>query len=466
MAFAASVVWDVRTTGSDANGGGFDPTSGVPGTDYSQQDAAQITYTDMVIDGTTNTKFTSAGNPVTAAHVGNIINVTSGTGFTVQRVQILSQVAGVATCDKSLGTLGSTGGNGKLGGAVASPAIPAGLMIAGNTVFVKSGAYTISSGSSNVANGVLSVSVGNDSLFTGIVGYDSTRTITNTDSTYPVLTASAISSVSIVKNTNTFSCLRIRNIQVNGASLSSIVAFEGTTTGTTWERCKASNSTTGFKTGGIANKCFASACGTGFTGGITQLGCQADACTVVGFLPAAGTTEDCIASNCSGASTDGFQITGQNNGVVKNCTAYNNGRHGFFFTSFCRQVTGVNLLSTNNGGYGVNITSSAAGVTVLNSFTRSNTSGGVNPMYTGQDSGSTALTADPYTNAGSGDFSLNTTAGGGAAVRAAGFPGVLPAGLTTSYLDGGAVQHADPAGGTGGASNAVHVWGSEGVKVY
>src|SRR5579859_4628846 len=110
MSFAATTEWDVRTTGSDANGGGFDTSSS--GTDYSQQNAAQVAYTDMVIDGTTNTKFTSALNPVTAAHVGNIINVTSGTGFTVQRVQIVSQAAGVATCDKSLGTLSSTGGHG------------------------------------------------------------------------------------------------------------------------------------------------------------------------------------------------------------------------------------------------------------------------------------------------------------------------------------------------------------------
>src|SRR3990170_5685443 len=115
MALPATTVWEVRTDGNDANGGGF--VTGASGTDYSQQAAAQIAYTDMVIDGTTNTKFTSAANPVTAAHVGNIVNVTGGTGFTVQRVQIVSQAAGVATCDKSLGTLGSTGGTGNLGGA-------------------------------------------------------------------------------------------------------------------------------------------------------------------------------------------------------------------------------------------------------------------------------------------------------------------------------------------------------------
>ena len=74
MALAATTQWDVRTTGDDTNGGAFNTASS--GTDYSQQDAAQITYTDLVIGGT-NTQLTSAANPFTAAHVGNLVNVTS-----------------------------------------------------------------------------------------------------------------------------------------------------------------------------------------------------------------------------------------------------------------------------------------------------------------------------------------------------------------------------------------------------
>lgn len=142
MAFASSVVWEVRTTGSDNNGGGFDATSGIPGTDFSQQTAAQITYTDMVI-GATTTQFTSVANSPAASLVGNIINVTSGTGFTVQRVQVLSVTAGVATCDKSLGTTASTGGHGSMGGCLATIARLAALMVAGNKGYIQStGTYT------------------------------------------------------------------------------------------------------------------------------------------------------------------------------------------------------------------------------------------------------------------------------------------------------------------------------------
>lgn len=55
------------------------------------------------------------------------------------------------------------------------------------------------------------------------------------------------------------------------------------------------------------------------------------------------------------------------------------------------------------------------------------------------------LTADPYVNAGADDWNLNNTAGGGAAVRAASLSNID--GTNIDYLDGGALQHADPASG-------------------
>jgi hypothetical protein len=56
MALNAAVVWDVRTTGNDTNGGGF--RAGAAGTDYSQQDAKNTagnhqSTTDAVANGTT-----------------------------------------------------------------------------------------------------------------------------------------------------------------------------------------------------------------------------------------------------------------------------------------------------------------------------------------------------------------------------------------------------------------------------
>lgn len=73
------------------------PTGATWGVDYSQQNAAQFAFTDMVIDGATNTKFTSAGLPVGKNFVGNLIRVTSGSGFTVQSVEVVSTVTTTAT---------------------------------------------------------------------------------------------------------------------------------------------------------------------------------------------------------------------------------------------------------------------------------------------------------------------------------------------------------------------------------
>lgn len=143
MAFASTLVWQVQTDGISTNGGGFDPTSGTPGTDYSQQASPQITFTDLVIDPTTNTNCTSVANPFTSAHVGNVVNITGGTGFTVQRVQIMSVSAGIATMDKSLGTLSSVSGAGKLGGALAAMGNVGAIMIAGNRMWVKAGTYSL-----------------------------------------------------------------------------------------------------------------------------------------------------------------------------------------------------------------------------------------------------------------------------------------------------------------------------------
>jgi hypothetical protein len=107
--------WDVRPTGSNSNSGGFDPTVTVPGTDYSQQNGVQYTFTDILIL-TPATTFSSILNPVVAGMVGNVVRVTGGSGCTSSYYTIISQAAGVATVDATLGTIASTC-TGVLGGS-------------------------------------------------------------------------------------------------------------------------------------------------------------------------------------------------------------------------------------------------------------------------------------------------------------------------------------------------------------
>ncbi len=73
-----------------------------------------VTYTDLVIVAA-NT-MTSAGHPFQDDDAGLQVTITGGTGFTVQVVEILSVLGGVATCSAALGTPGSTGGTGSKNG--------------------------------------------------------------------------------------------------------------------------------------------------------------------------------------------------------------------------------------------------------------------------------------------------------------------------------------------------------------
>lgn len=71
-------------------------------------------YTDLVIDGSLNTKVTSAARPFTSADVGKVLNVTAGTGFTTGIYTIASVAASAATLDRAVGTTSSTGGTADL----------------------------------------------------------------------------------------------------------------------------------------------------------------------------------------------------------------------------------------------------------------------------------------------------------------------------------------------------------------
>jgi hypothetical protein len=145
MALSASVIYEVRPgAGSDNNGGGFDPSVSSPGTDFSQQNSPQYSFSDGTATGTT--AFTSASHLFVSADTGNCININSGSGFTASVYTIVSVSSGTATLDRSPGT--GTAAVWKLGGAFAAFAGPIGF---GNTftnspitVYVK-GSLTLTS---------------------------------------------------------------------------------------------------------------------------------------------------------------------------------------------------------------------------------------------------------------------------------------------------------------------------------
>src|SRR5271170_2466310 len=81
MAVNATAIWRVRPSGSNTNGGGYDPGISGAATAYSKQNTAQATGT--LGTSTASTTFTDAGGAFTSAMVGNALWIASGAGFTV-----------------------------------------------------------------------------------------------------------------------------------------------------------------------------------------------------------------------------------------------------------------------------------------------------------------------------------------------------------------------------------------------
>lgn len=422
------------------------PTGLTWGVDYSQQASAQIAYTDMVIGsaGAGQMTYTSAGNPVGKNIIGNVLNVTGGTGFTVQRV-VVSSTSGttatiVATGANTLGTASSTGGTGNLGGSFASLGGTVNFPVAGNTIYVKSGSYSITSASTNVANGCYTTSQA-----ITIEGYNSVRTDMGTA---PVLTASGISTFTVV-NFSSNDCT-VRNISVDCANLTAGKAFawfRGTIEKCTGDNCK-SGAFVGSTVTTHAIRCKATGCSSTspFSGGGVCVGCEAYANTVTGFNTTV-TCEDCLSyGNTGSASVHGFAMT--NGTRLRRCVAYGNQGKGIN-ANFISSGSIIDCIVEGNTDDGIDIASST-NVNVVNCGAYNN--------GTNLDNASASrpairnfivATGSFFTNAASNDFSLNNTASQGALARAAGILGAFPRGTTTGYLDIGAAQHQD----AGGSSN-------------
>lgn len=441
MALNAAVVWEVQTGGSDNNGGGF--KTGATGTDRSQQTAAQVAIDNAAITTSITTKvitFTGGYSP-SAADVGNVVQMLTGTNVTAGFYEITSVVAGTSwTVDRNVVSSGTTtNATGNMGGCLGSPGKAAGALIAGNKVWLKAGTHGVTSASTNVAGGCLAP------LASAWEGYQTTR---GDLGTAPLLQASGISSFTMAASGSGYSW---RNLTFDGATLTSSRGFNVTDGRGQFYKVTAKNCTnSGFNGQGQYAACAATGCttaGGGFNGSGTlaiYFGCESYGNSVPGFnIAGSAVLSFCISSGNTGGSTDGFTLAAS--GAVMqatNCIAYGNGRTGFNVT-VASTTTLANCIAEGNGAYGFSPTAGSY-QQLINCAGYNNSSGNINGSFN-FSYGFVTGSASFFTNAASGDFSLNTTAGGGASVRAAGYPGVFPRGLTTGYLDIGAVQHADPA---------------------
>lgn len=426
MALAATMVVEVRATGNAANAGAFNPVAGA-GVDRSQQDAAYIAYTDLVI-GAGNT-VTSAAFPFTSAETRNHIRITGGVGFTTGVYEITNVVGVVATLDRSPGTLASTGGTGNLGGALATLTGANAITVAGATVWVRNGAYT------TAATITLNVD-SDDGLPVSYLGYGTVRG----DNEQAVLTctnAAATTVLDLFGRRN-----MIRNLTVDGASLGAN-CFRFSDNGIVADNCHALNATQrGFSipiggTYAYLRRCTATACGTTTVhGGFVAASETAmfDRCVSYdnggnGFvvISAEMRCNNCIAR---GNTLSGFLSSGPISYMkLLDCTSRANTLDGARWEGVSAwEATAVrNCIFASNAGYGMRaITTDYSGVTgwifnLENNAFYNNALGARFQVPTGADD--IILTVDPFTDAANNDLALNMLEGGGLELRATGVPG-------------------------------------------
>lgn len=436
-------IFEVESGGiaADANGSLYDPGVTNPGTDYSYG-AGQVvySYTDATVQATTS-NMTSIARPFIAADNANGFNVASG--GTVGLFEVTAITGSTATCNASLGVNGNTL-TAKLGGPAATPGYVAGKVVASNPVWVQTGTYTFSTGTANVSGGVLNITIGGtNAIPSRWEGYQTTRGDKGTRPTL-LIPASSVTSVHIANISGPF--LIFDNFILDGASKATIRGvYCNVNLGIKVIRVKVQNTTDyGFVFNGAGQGILLEATNVSSSGqGIYVaaatfccVACISHGNSVSGFQIASGNFEWCISYGNTGATSDGFGSAG--NGYCVNCSSYNNGRAGFYCASG-DVINLVNCIAVNNHTYGFQGADNTISFYLRSCASYNNSSGrSVNVV---EDDSPIVLGGDPFTSAGTGDFSLNNTTGAGAACRAAGLPGTYPAGLTTGYVDVGGAQH-------------------------
>lgn len=248
----------------------------------------------------------------------------------------------------------------------------------------------------------------------------------------------------------------VSNLEVKAAGATSAAVVSGTGSGITVDNIKVSQSG-----GGAGVSCSASGFVimnseiTGVGDGINGLGAffgnyihavSGDCIEIVGAGPTAFVANNVLTTASgrgifiSGAATSQAHVV-----VILSNTIYGNTLAGLEVTDTDTRVMLYNniIMNTNSA----DIVKWTAGNAQLvsshgyNLFFSSSTG-----VLNGLTANSTELTSDPlFTTPGSGDFTLQT----GSPAKATAYPGVFLGG-NTGYLDMGALQRQEPAGGSGG----------------
>jgi hypothetical protein len=481
MAINASAQWRIRAGGSNTNGGGYDSAISGAGTDYTDQDAAQLALTDLATSGAGSTTLTSVTGGFTAAMIGNCIRIRSGTNFQTGYYFITAHTdTNTVTLDRTP-TSGGAGasGAGDLGGAFAdfvnlsvsgnngllSPAF-ASPLAAGHTVYMRGSGSDDPAGFDWDYRGDAAAYQGyfeclglDGSLAAGhikIIGYNGrphlhvsgllffrahlwklenikfTHSSSGTGFSNYGIIGNIEEDISQYGHFGTNLIVDLNGTDHIGIQLAGAISVEIRNSG-----------------GGAAGTGVGLLCSN--SGG-PYVGCYVDGVRGDGFRAVSiNSFVNCIARNCG---RDGFRINAAGGaaagGAVVNCTANNNTGSGIkIMTNILSMSYSIyNCIFSNNGAYGIDF---ADGTTALNDRRKrfvdynclyNNTSGARN----GVSAGSNDVTTNPtFTDAAGENYSVGTN------MKALGFPGAIRGSSSTGYVDLGAVQRQESAG-TGGVS--------------
>jgi hypothetical protein len=399
--------------------------------------------------GATTTQATSAAHPFDSTSPGNIVNVILGAGCTVQRAQVVSVSGATATFDKSLGTAASTC-TGNLGGAMLTHTAVWAVAVTGNTVWTKAGTYTITAAFGSAASITW---IGYNTTHGDIMGANLARPLI-TSSTNSVGIYNPSGNPEVMKNISLSTTAATKGIwgfanSGNGATVTIVNSkIDGFAQGYCGQggNCGATASSLNIVDTEILNSgTNAIVWGAGLSVKNSWIHGNGTGITCVGQI---ATGQDSSSLNLdssivSGGPNCAISITGNSVSVnIARSTIFGAGTIGVSITATGSASPPVYIegnIIYGSGTYNISFTSPIpSGTTYINK----NGLGGAGTANYNNGSGTNdvALSAGPFTNSGANDYSLNSTVGGGAAAKGAGFPGAFPGGTTTGAPDLGAVQ--------------------------
>jgi hypothetical protein len=475
MALTAYTNWYVRAGGSQTNGGGYDSTISGAGTNYADQDAAQVVFSAgnsnrLSTSGAGATTITSAGTPFTSAMVGNCIRISAGTNFQTGYYFITSYTSTSQVVLDRTPTSGGAGsnGDGSLGGAHASlinyanggsglgtPTLTTPLA-AGHTVNIRGGGTddpAIASLDYDFSAGYWTFPAGN--LTTGpikFVGYNGrpgikycgllsyTTTCHFWQNIKAAITTSTYTNQSFINGSQItlYNCIiDANNVDARligaGGFQHTVIDCEFRCTGSSGAGTVAALDISDDYGGRIIGCYIHNLKGPQVKLGPDRMNVCAN------NIIASGLSDGILMGSYSGTSYNGV--------VCFNNTIDSNAGHGINIPSIANLVgTNItnNIIANQTGGskYGITITTGTtasndnAKAGVINYNALYNNTGSYNAISAGAND--VALSAAPYT--GSGNYALNSTAGGGAACKQVGFPTAFRGSSTSNYPDFGAAQ--------------------------